>query len=315
MRRTAIPLTTIILLTILWVVLMTLWIVWFIGKRQEYRELAARYQPELISSAGNWVTLAQGIILLFLILVGSYAIFIFWKRQADLYLRQTDALAQITHELKSPLASIRLHLETIRLRNPDREKLDRFIDTMLADTERLDAMITNLLITARLEKKKRDFHPACVDLSSLLTTWLERFRGKLPPGGALTASIEPGIRAEIDQESFETALRNLLENAILYSPGSPEITVTLSRFDGSCRLVVEDRGVGLNPSDLPRIFQIFYRVRNPGENIKGSGLGLHIVKSVVTEHRGKVWAESDGPGKGSRFVIQLPRLERTDASG
>lgn len=315
MRRTALPLTTIILLTILWVVLMTLWIVWYVVRRQEYRDLAARYQPELLSSSGNWLTLAQGIILLFLILAGSYAIFIFWKRQADLYIRQTDALAQITHELKSPLASIRLHLETIRLRNPEQEKLDRFIDTMLADTERLDAMITNLLITARLERKNREIHPKEVDLSLLLSTWLERFREKLPAGGILSTRIEPGIRVSLDRESFETALRNLLENAIIYSPDAPEITVSLSRHDGSCRLVVQDRGVGIPPSELRKIFDIFYRVRTPGDQIKGSGLGLHIVRSVITEHGGKIWGESDGVGKGSRFVIQLPIRERSHGSG
>lgn len=314
MRRTALPLTTIVLATILWITLMILWIVWFVGNRNEYRDLVARYQPELLSHVSGWFTMVQGILLLILILAGMYAIFIFWKRQADLYIRQTDALAQITHELKSPLASIRLHLETIQMRNLEREKLARFVDTMLADTDRLETMITNLLMTARLERKKREIHPKPVDFSRFVGEMLERFRKKLPEGALLTERIEEGIRVSIDQESMETAVRNLLENAVRYSPDGIEITVTLARIDGHCRLTVEDRGIGIDQADLRKIFRIFYRVRTPGEHVRGSGLGLYIVRSVVTDHGGKVWAASGGRGRGSRFVIQLPTVEVTDGS-
>jgi signal transduction histidine kinase len=301
------PLATLIAIQLVWVLMVVLWIIWFIGKRQEYQDLVARYQPELLAASSNWVVLVQGLLLLAVILAGIYIIFIFWKRQADLYQQQRAALTQITHELKSPLASIQLHLETIRLRKPDQEKLDRFLDTMLNDTERLHNLINNLLLTARLERRRRDApRPAAVDFSAFVATYLERFQCKLPEGGNLQATIEPGITLAIDTEGMETALRNLLENATLYSPGAPDITVSLSRHGQQCRLAVTDQGIGLAPHELKKIFSIFYRVRQPGENIRGSGLGLYIVRSVVNEHGGSITASSDGPGTGSTFTITLP---------
>jgi signal transduction histidine kinase len=301
------PLAALIALQLVWVLLVVLWIIWFIGKRQEYRELLARYQPELLAGDTNWLVLVQGLLLLLVILAGIYVIFIYWKRQADLYQQQRAALTQITHELKSPLASIQLHLETIQLRRPDQEKLDRFLDTMLSDTERLHNLINNLLLTARLERRRRDApRLPVIDFSAFVESYLERFRGKLPEGGNLQVAIEPGIKVAIDSEGMETALRNLLENATLYSPGAPDITVSLSRQGQHCRLAVTDQGIGLARHDLKKVFAMFYRVRQPGENIRGSGLGLYIVRSVASEHGGSVSATSNGPGTGSTFTITLP---------
>src|SRR5512138_1581952 len=173
MRRFFHPLTTVIAITVVWVLLVVLWIIWFVGKRQEYRELMARYQPELLAGSTNWLVLVQGLLLLAVILAGIYIIFIFWKRQADLYQQHRIALTQISHELKSPLASIQLHLETIRLRHPDQDKLDRFLDTMLSDTERLNNMISNLLITARLERRRRGAPMPVLDFSAFINGYLE----------------------------------------------------------------------------------------------------------------------------------------------
>jgi two-component system, OmpR family, sensor histidine kinase VicK len=102
------------------------------------------------------------------------------------------------------------------------------------------------------------------------------------------------------------ALRNLLENALLYSPVSPEIQVRLRRSGRQCLLDFQDNGIGIGKAELDRIFEMFYRVRNPGESIRGTGLGLYIVKSVVNAHGGKISVESGGPGKGSTFHITLP---------
>jgi signal transduction histidine kinase len=105
---------------------------------------------------------------------------------------------------------------------------------------------------------------------------------------------------------MQTALRNLYENAVLYSPASPEIRITLGRKGNHCILTFADRGIGLSPADLKRVFRMFYRVRRPGESIRGTGLGLYIVKSVINEHGGKVRVTSEGEGKGCTFVITLP---------
>ena len=209
-------------------------------------------------------------------------------------------------ELKSPLASIQLHLETIKLRKPPAEKLERFLDTMLADTDRLNNLISNLLMTAKLEHRARARHYPVIDLSAIVEGFVEQKRGKLPEGGSLTGEVEKGIKAAVDSEGLETVLRNLYENAVLYSPGSPEITITLSRNGRTCILSFRDQGRGLEQKDLHNIFKMFFRVRQQGENIRGTGLGLYIVKSVIKEHGGRVTVASEGVGKGCLFTITLP---------
>jgi two-component system, OmpR family, sensor histidine kinase VicK len=112
-------------------------------------------------------------------------------------------------------------------------------------------------------------------------------------------------------EEMETALRNLFENATLYSPTSPEIRITLRREGKRCYLTFQDKGKGIDPEHLKKVFRMFYRVRSHGENIRGTGLGLYIVKSVITAHRGRIKVTSEGLGKGSTFHIYLPLAEKS----
>jgi signal transduction histidine kinase len=145
-----------------------------------------------------------------------------------------------------------------------------------------------------------------IDFSAFIASYLERFRPKLPEGGSLQADLEPGIKVATDTEAMETALRNLFENAVLYSPGAPEIEVSLQRNDNQCRLTITDHGIGLGPKELNKVYTMFYRVRQTGENIKGSGLGLYIVRSVIAEQSGTVSVTSGGYGCGCSFTITLP---------
>lgn len=301
------PLSALIGIQIVWVLLVIFWITWFVGRHREVRRLAEQHKQDLLTGYSfDWPVLVQGLILLIIILAGVYVIFIFWRRQSALYHQHRSFISQVTHELKSPLASIRLHLETIQLRNPSPEKLTRFLDTMLADTSRLENHINNLLMAARFEHGLGGGERTAGDFSELITTFLERKREKLPEGGSLVWQVEPGIRVEMDAEGMEMALRNLFENAILYSLASPEIEVTVLRDGKRCLLEFRDHGRGMNPDDTKKIFQMFYRVRTTGENIRGTGLGLYIVKSIIDRHGGRITASSDGNGKGTTFSISLP---------
>ena len=300
------PLIALIGIQLIWVVMVVFWVYWFIGRSQEFRELALRYKPELVTKGVEWLVLVEGLLMLLAILAGVYIIFLYWRRQAKLYMQQRSYISQLTHELKSPLASIQLHLETVKLRELPKEKLDGFIDTMLSDTERLNVLTSNLLMATRIEFRQLGEKAKRVDFSGFVSEYLERKRGDLPEGGRLTAEVEPGIQATIDTEAMEMALRNLLENALLYSPVSPEIKVSLKRSGRHCELKFQDNGKGLSKSELDKVFEMFYRVRTPGENIRGTGLGLYIVKSVVNAHGGKITVESPGPGKGCTFHITLP---------
>ena len=305
-RKLSNPLIALIGIQLVWVVVVIFWVYWFIGRSKEFRELALHYKPELVAKGVDWLVLVEGLLMLLAILAGVYVIFLYWRRQAKLYLQQRSYISQLTHELKSPLASIQLHLETVKLRDLPKEKLDGFIDTMLSDTERLNHLTSNLLMATRIEFRQLGEKAKRIDFSRFISEYLEGKRSELPEGGRITLEVEQGIYAVIDAEGMEMALRNLLENSLLYSPVSPEIRVRLRRSGRQCLLDFQDNGIGIRKQELGRIFEMFYRVRNPGENIRGTGLGLYIVKSVVNAHGGKISVESAGPGKGSTFHITLP---------
>ncbi|WP_298435609.1 HAMP domain-containing sensor histidine kinase [Geobacter sp.] len=306
LKRLANPLMALIGIQLVWGLVVFFWIYWFMGRHREFRELAMRYHPELLSRGFDWIVLVEGLLLLVIIMAGVYVMFLYWRRQSNLYREQKDFISQATHELKSPLASIKLHLETIRLRKPPPEKLERFLDTMLEDVERLDDLTSNFLMAAKLEQRRRASQYPVVDLSGLVAGYLERKRGKLPEGGSVTLDIEEGIKVAIDAEGFKTVLRNLFENAILYSPATPEIRVALRREGNRCVLTFQDSGMGIAADDLKKIFRKFFRVRRPGETIRGTGLGLWIVRTVVREHGGSISVASPGIGRGTVFTITLP---------
>jgi hypothetical protein len=180
---------------------------------------------------------------------------------------------------------------------------------MLADTERLNTLISNFLMAAKLEHRPASAGLTAIDFSAFIEKFIAEFQQHLPEGHSLTIRVEPGIFAKIDIEGMEMVLRNLLENAVLYSTASPEVQVELCRSGKSCTLTVSDNGRGIDAKELKSIFRMFYRVRTAGETIRGTGLGLYIVKSIVERHKGSIKVKSDGPGKGSCFIISLPLLE------
>ncbi len=305
-RRLFHPVMALIAIQLVWITLVVFWIYWFIGKHREFRALAEKYRPELLGQGFNWIVMAEGLAMLAVILAGVYVIFLYWNRQNALYLQQRGIISQVTHELKSPLASIQLHLETIRLRRLPQEKLDAFVDTMLMDTERLHYLINNLLMAARLEQRRKPAERRLTDISALVEEYVGRERAKLPQGGSISLDTEAGVKATVDPEEMGMVLRNVFENAVLYSPESPDITVRLTKSGGAVRLSVQDHGRGLERKELKKVFGMFYRVHPSGENVRGTGLGLYIVQSIVRGYGGTVAVESEGLGRGCTVVITLP---------
>ena len=308
MRKIFHPVMALIAIQLVWITLVVFWIYWFVGKHREFRELAEKYRPELLGQGLNWPVMVEGLLLLVVILIGVYVIFVYWNRQSNLYAKQRDIISQVTHELKSPLASIQLHLETIRLRKPSEDKLDAFVGTMLADTDRLHYLINNLLMAARLEQRRKPAERRLTDLSVMLAEYVERERASLSQGGSIILEAEPAIKLLLDPEEMGMVLRNLFENAVLYSPGSPEILVGLCRTGNSVRLTIQDKGRGLERTELKNVFEMFYRVHPTGENVRGTGLGLYIVDTIIRSYGGKVSVESAGLGLGCTFIITLPAV-------
>jgi len=305
LQRLFSPLSAFIGIQIVWIAVLVFWIDWFLDRHLELKNLAARISPELARGEIDWFILAEGIVLLVAILVGVYVIFLYWGRQVSLYRTQRDLIAQVTHELKSPLASIQLHLETLQRHALPPDKVQGFVDTMLGDTARLRGLIDNLLMANRLERRGIRLVMRTTDLSAFVRDYFES-RSDVATGLRLDLNITPGITVEADTEALETALRNLFENALLYSEGDPYLRIELQRDGRNGHLIVRDRGRGIPRKDLKKIFRLFYRVRREKHKARGTGLGLFIVRNIVKRHRGKIWAESAGPHQGSAFHILLP---------
>lgn len=306
-RKLFSPIMTFIGVQLAWLMVVGFWIYWFMGQHQALRQLAEKYGAELVQGGEDWVILAEGLLLLMAILVGTYVIFLYWKRQAALNKEQKNFFSQVTHELKSPLASIQLHLETIQRHHPTPEKLETFVATMLQDTERLNGLISNLLTANRLEQKDVALSMERTDLGELIRQYISEQRVKLPEGSALDLQLEPKVMVKLERESIETVLRNLLENAALYADKPLKISIHLRTEGGrKAHLLFRDNGRGIDRRDLKKVFRMFYRVRSLTELKPGSGLGLFIVRNIIRRHRGKVRLESRGAGTGTSFHIYLP---------
>ncbi len=250
-----------------------------------------------------------GIVLLASVIAGVVLNTIFLVREIRRNEQHDAFINAVTHELKTPVASIRLYLETLLSRSVDDKKREEFYRIMLDDSDRLLHTIEQVLRTGRLGAAHPILTLAPIDLNTLLQGCVERARTlhSLPNDALL---FEPGGNFTIqgDADEVQSAVANLIDNAVKYSKPHVKVVVQTSSADGKTVAIrVKDQGVGISRDQLKRVFKRFYRV--PGQltaRQKGTGLGLFIVRSVAKRHGGKAWAESAGIGQGSTFVFQLP---------
>ena len=230
---------------------------------------------------------------------------------------QHDAFINaVTHELKTPLASMRLYLETLKSRDVSEARRQEFYDIMLADGYRLLHTVEQVLHAGRTAQKKRSLTLSHFELGSIVSECIDlaRLRHGLDAEAIryVASPAAAGVAVNGDREELHTAVSNLLDNAVKYSDKSVEVEVELAPVDERLVAVrVKDSGIGIHRNQLKRIFKRFYRV--PGHfmaRFKGTGLGLFIVRSIVERHGGRVYAESEGLAHGSTFTIQLPRAEK-----
>jgi two-component system, OmpR family, sensor histidine kinase SenX3 len=226
---------------------------------------------------------------------------------------QHDAFINaVTHELKTPIASIRLYLETLKTREVDEDQRREFYNIMLTDSERLLLTVEQVLRAGRSGDKRRRIANSLINVSEMVQECLERTRVRYGLNEtALVYSETPeagSAKVFGDVDELRAAFSNLLDNAVKYSDHEVSVSVSLSALhDKRIALRVADTGIGIQSAQLKRIFKRFYRV--PGRfmaRVKGTGLGLFIVHSVITKHGGRVFAESPGLGHGSTFTVHLP---------
>jgi signal transduction histidine kinase len=265
----------------------------------------------------NWregVLLVFGIIFFALIIAGMVVNTIFLVREIRRNEQHDSFINAVTHELKTPVASIRLHLETLQRRQLREPQKQEFYRLMLSDADRLTETVEQVLRAGRAGDKKAGREKSEVDFSKLVRECMDaaRTRHHLPLetlhyNEALNNGGDAHVRGSADD--LRTAVFNVLDNAIKYSGEKVDVRVQMEVPDAR-RVVlrVQDQGVGIPPDDVKRIFRRFYRVTHRSlAHVKGTGLGLFIVKAIAKKHGGRVFAESDGLGRGTTVVLELPR--------
>jgi signal transduction histidine kinase len=267
-----------------------------------------RTGPAAIEGPGYWIFLISGYVLFLAVIVGLILYVVWLAKQIRLNQRQQNFIDSVTHELKSPLTSLKLYLETMQLRKLAPEKQEEFTRLMLADVERLDMLIDHVLEAARVEQRRNPYPLAELELVPLLEGAIRTvsIRNGLAPGAIALEADALTVRTH--PVGLEMVLVNLLDNAVKYSRDTIAITVRAYRADpGHVAVAITDAGVGIPRNQLKRVFQRFYRVGNETTRIrKGTGLGLYIVKETLKGLGGQVRATSPGENQGSTFTVTLP---------
>jgi signal transduction histidine kinase len=261
----------------------------------------------------RWVIYLLGSVLFLLLIAGLVLIVILLLREVRLNERQSNFVSAVTHELKTPVASLKLYLDTLQLRDLPESRKEDFYRTMHQDLDRLHTTINNVL-NAAMYTDRPVVDPQPLDLAKLARRAIEltRTRHQLPRE-AIQYDGPENLMIRGNAQALETAVLNLLDNAVKYSKDRVEVQVEVrADGDGQAQLRVRDHGVGMSRAQLPFIFNRFYRVGSEARRSRpGTGLGLFIVRSVVKGHRGTVSADSPGPDKGSTFTLTLPALSET----
>ncbi len=300
MRRSiGLPLTLGIVLTILVVALAVGWQIIVVGNP---RPVTADLRPV------DWVFLVLGTLFFALVLAGLIWLWIWLIREMRLNQRQRAFLDAVTHEMKTPLASLRLYLDTLTRHDPEAERRQQFLERMRDDLDRLDGTVDQVLAAARAEEPGRPLALGRVALGELLRECIADIRSRHAlPEASVRLDVASKCDVRGDASELSVVFRTLLENAVKYSPDPVDVRVRIEN-NGSDRVEVDirDRGIGIPPAELRKIFQRFYRAgRDVQRTASGLGLGLFIVRNLVRRQGGKVVARSEGSGEGSRFVVTL----------
>jgi two-component system, OmpR family, sensor histidine kinase SenX3 len=266
----------------------------------------------------NWRRVAPlifGLIFFGLIIAGLSVNTVFLVREIRRNEQQDSFLNAVTHELKTPITSIRMYLETLESRQLEEPQRREFYRIMLEDTDRLLGTVEQVLKAGEARQRSNRKNWQELDFSELVKSALEltRLRHHLTPENLRFGVAPPeGLLVLGSPEELRTVVFNLFDNAVKYSGDNREIVVDVRTPDmDTVLLSVHDLGIGIPRSELKRIFNRFYRATNPlAGQVKGTGLGLFIVRSIARRHGGDVYAESEGEGRGSTFTVRLPRVYR-----
>lgn len=231
------------------------------------------------------------------------------RRENELQRQSQNFISAVTHELKTPIAGIRIALETVIRGRADAESAQRFLGNALSDTERLGDLVEKVLEVTRYTGRARRLQIALGDFSQLVEEVVDASERRARARGVdVSAEIDEGIEASFDPEAMSIVISNLVENAVKYAQGPPpSVRVVLTLSGGDAVLEIRDNGVGISRSDLERIFDAFYRAGDEvTRRTPGTGIGLYVAREIVVAHGGRLTAESEGRGRGATFRLVLP---------
>lgn len=257
----------------------------------------------------------EGGFFLVVLLLGTGVLIRTLRQHGILLRRQRNFLASVGHELKSPLASIKLAAETLELRRPDPDSVARISGRMLQDVARLEGFVDNILETSRLDAGSHPLHRQELALEPLVGELVESMRTRYPEV-RIDFQREHGATIFADVQATRAVVQNLLDNACksIRAAAHGHVTVTLRSVESTVHLEVLDEGLGFDPKEASRLFERFYRTGDEmTRTTKGSGLGLYIAHSAMELEGGKLRAHSEGAGMGALFVAEWPTYSRTEA--
>lgn len=248
----------------------------------------------------------EGFVFISLMGFGAYKLHRAINKEKKINAQQKNFLLSVTHELKSPLASIKLYLQTILKRDLDKAQQQNFIGKSLLDIERLADLVENMLLATRIENKSYSFPKEIFDLSNLVEKIIARLQIHVCSTDALLTDILPNVTVKGDDFALTSVITNLIENAVKYSPSCMPIHVSLKRNpQGKAVFSVADLGIGISDDEKPKIFDKFYRVGNEDtRKTKGTGLGLFIVKQVLDHHQATIKVKNNVPS-GTVFEVSF----------
>jgi signal transduction histidine kinase len=267
----------------------------------------------IVINGRRLTSLILGVVLFALIIAGLIVYTVFLVLEIRRNEEHDSFINSVTHELKTPIASIRLYLQTLQSREVSEAQRRAFYEIMLADADRLHHTVDQVLKAGAAREKPKVVARGPVDMAALTreSVDLAVIRHHLQPGAILLeAHGDAALTVRGDAEELKTVMTNLLDNAVKYSSQDVRITVSVAApAPDTVWVRVQDRGVGIPKKQLKRIFNRFYRAQTRSlKPVKGTGLGLFIVRSIARAHGGRVFAQSEGEGRGATFTLELPRL-------
>ena len=307
------PISIFVGLQIVWVAITVLWVIWFINQKEVIGELSQTLGRKNIDPTYGIAFLIIGCILLGIVLIGIVYLFAVAQRQKYQNKQQKIFVSSVTHELRTPLASLQLSFETLK-KGPLEEQIIKKLYTMVGmDIERLARLIDQILVSAKLDRGILDFYSANESFTfEELIKKIERQMNHLDKNiqGRLSHNFKQNLEIQGMRMALELIIGNLLENAIKYSPRGSAIEIFAEKIQHNLVIRIEDHGYGFEKKDSKKIFKLFHRSQLASKKaIPGTGLGLHIVKTTASILGGKVSATSKGMGNGSVFEVFLPIIE------